>query len=77
MYKLLIVDDEEIEREGLANFIPWEQYGIQLIGTAWNGQDALNQMSAHCPDLVLADIQMPVMDGSAPRRGKNPHLHPG
>lgn len=44
MYKLLIVDDEEIEREGLANFIPWEQYGIQLIGTAWNGQDALNQI---------------------------------
>ena len=37
MYKLLIVDDEEIEREGMAHFIPWEEQGIQLVGTAWNG----------------------------------------
>ena len=32
MYKLLIVDDEEIEREGMAHFIPWEEQGIQLVG---------------------------------------------
>ena len=37
MYKLLIVDDEDVEREGMADFIQWEKYGISLAGTAWNG----------------------------------------
>lgn len=35
MYKLLIVDDEQIEREGMAHFIQWDKYDIQLCGTAW------------------------------------------
>ena len=39
MYKLLIVDDEKIERQGMAELIPWGSYGIELAGTAWNGQD--------------------------------------
>lgn len=63
MYKLLIVDDEEIERVGMAEFIPWSEHGIELIGTAWNGVDALEQMEKECPDIVLTDIKMPVMDG--------------
>ena len=37
MYTLLIVDDEEIEREGMARLIPWEKYGYKLVGTARNG----------------------------------------
>lgn len=63
MYKLLIVDDEEIERIGMAECIPWEQYDIELAGTAWNGVDALRQMEENRPDIVLTDIKMPVMDG--------------
>ena len=36
MYRLLIVDDEDIEREGMAKFIPWEKYGWQgLPGMDW------------------------------------------
>lgn len=63
MYRLLIVDDEEIEREGMACFIPWENYQIQLVGTAWNGVEALEQVRQKQPDIVLTDIKMPVMDG--------------
>lgn len=63
MYKLLIVDDEEIEREGMAQFIPWEKYQIQLVGTAWNGVDGFYQIREKQPDIVLTDIKMPVMDG--------------
>lgn len=63
MFKMLIVDDEEIEREGIAQFIPWNQYEIELIGTAWNGVDALNQIETKKPDIVLTDIKMPVMNG--------------
>ena len=63
MYKLLIVDDEQIEREGMAHFIQWDKYDIQLCGTAWNVADALGKIQKDVPDIVLTDIKMPVMDG--------------
>lgn len=63
MYKLLIVDDEEIEREGMACFIPWKDYEVQLAGTAWNGVEGLEIIREKRPDIVLTDIKMPVMDG--------------
>lgn len=63
MDKLLIVDDEEIEREGIAGLIDWSQYGIEMVGTAWNGLDGLEKMEQLRPDIVLADIKMPGMDG--------------
>lgn len=63
MYRLLIVDDEEIEREGMAQFIPWEKYDVELAGTAWNGADGLEKIRSTRPDIVLTDIKMPVMDG--------------
>lgn len=44
MYRLLIVDDEEIEREGMANFIPWQDYGVELVGTAWNGVEGFEMI---------------------------------
>lgn len=63
MYRLLIVDDEEIEREGMAQFISWEKYGVELVGTAWNGSDGTEKIRSSHPDIVLTDIKMPVMDG--------------
>lgn len=63
MYKLLIVDDEEIEREGMAQCIPWQEYGVNLIGAAWNGVQALEHIRTECPDIILTDIKMPIMDG--------------
>lgn len=61
MYKLLIVDDEQIEREGMAHFIQWDKYDIQLCGTAWNGADALGKIQKDVPDIVLTDIAGYVM----------------
>lgn len=63
MDKLLIVDDEEIEREGIASLIDWTQYGIEMAGTAWNGLDGLEKMKELRPDIVLVDIKMPGMNG--------------
>lgn len=63
MDKLLIVDDEDIEREGIANLIDWEQHEIKMVGTAWNGIDGLEQMERLRPNIVLADIKMPGMNG--------------
>lgn len=41
MEKLLIVDDEEIELDGMAELIDWPSYGYELVGTAINGKRGL------------------------------------
>lgn len=63
MYRLLIVDDEDFEREGMAQLIDWSKYEVEISGTAWNGQDALEKIKECRPDMILTDIKMPVMDG--------------
>lgn len=63
MYKLLIVDDEEIEREGMVHFIPWADYDVDLVGSAWNGVEGYEKIEKLQPDIVLTDIKMPVMNG--------------
>lgn len=63
MYKLLIVDDEEIEREGMARLIDWDKYEIELTGTAWNGVEGFEKIQMEKPDVVLTDIKMPMMNG--------------
>ncbi len=61
--KLLIVDDDEIIREGLVRNIPWENHGFTVVGTARNGQEGLELAREHQPQLILSDIRMPFMDG--------------
>lgn len=63
MYILLIVDDEEIEREGMAQFIPWDSYEIKVVSTARNGAEGLEKIAKFRPDLAIVDIKMPVMNG--------------
>lgn len=63
MYTLLIVDDEEIEREGMAQFIPWDSYEIKVVSTARNGAEGLERIAKFRPDLAIVDIKMPVMNG--------------
>ncbi|MGV2794764.1 response regulator, partial [Clostridium perfringens] len=63
MIKVLIVDDEPKLREGLRTFIDWNEYGYTVVDTAANGNEALEKYQAHLPDLVIADIRMPGMDG--------------
>ena len=63
MYTLLIVDDEEIEREGMAQFIPWDSYEIKVVSTARNGAEGLEKIAKFRPDLAIVYIKMPVMNG--------------
>ena len=63
LYTLLIVDDEEIEREGMAQFIPWDTYGMKVVGMARNGAEGLEKIAKYKPDLAIVDIKMPVMNG--------------
>jgi len=63
MYRLLIVEDEEIIRRGLKSNVPWTKMGFQVVGEAENGKIALDIIPTLNPDVVLTDIRMPVVDG--------------
>lgn len=63
MYKLLIVDDDEVICRGLGSCIPWKEHGIQSVHLAYDGEMALEYVKAEHPDIILADINMPFMDG--------------
>lgn len=63
MYSILLVDDEKTIREYLPRAIPFEEYGFEVKGTAMNGMEAIQKLSTVKPDLILLDVQMPVMDG--------------
>ena len=58
--RVLLVDDNEINREIASEIL--EGVGL-VVKTATNGQEALDQLAVDAVDLVLMDIQMPVMDG--------------
>ncbi|MDF2721990.1 MAG: two-component system response regulator [Paenibacillus sp.] len=61
--KLIIVEDEKKLRISLANNIPWERHGIEIVGLAANGREALQWIESRRPELLLLDIQMPKMNG--------------
>ena len=60
--RLLIVDDQRLMREGLRTLLELEG-GVEIVGEAANGQDALNAYAEFKPDVVLMDIRMPGIDG--------------
>ena len=62
--RVLVVDDQQLIRDGIASMLD-VQTGISVVGTAKNGQDAIEQSIRLAPDVVLMDIHMPVMDGIA------------
>ncbi|MBU3144835.1 response regulator [Clostridium sp. CF012] len=63
MYKVLIIDDEEIIREGLKTVIAWETLGCSVIGEAADGDEGLEMLSSLQPDIVITDIRMPGLNG--------------
>jgi two-component system response regulator YesN len=63
MYQLLIVEDEKWEREGLRDFLDWESMGIGLVCCACDGEEGLRLAELRRPDIIIADIKMPKMNG--------------
>jgi len=62
MIKVLIVDDQEIIRQSLELMLN-SKVTINVVGTANDGRDAVNQVHRVTPDVVLMDIRMPEMGG--------------
>ncbi len=62
MIKVLLVDDHEMIVQGLSTYFDSED-GIKVVGTANNGNQALEMLNKKAIDVVLTDILMPEMDG--------------
>ncbi len=64
IFKVLVVDDEPLARQRLIRLIePLIDYSVCAEGS--NGEEALQQINLHQPDIVLMDVRMPLMDGLA------------
>ncbi|SFA97556.1 two-component system, response regulator YesN [Cohnella sp. OV330] len=63
MYRVLIVDDEPEIRQGLRLKIDAGKLGLELAGEASNGVEALERLEDEAYDIVITDMNMPVMDG--------------
>ena len=59
--KLLIVDDSLVVRKAISKFL--ENYNVKIIGTATDGNSALEMFKKHRPEIVTLDITMPGLDG--------------
>jgi two-component system, NarL family, vancomycin resistance associated response regulator VraR len=71
--RVLVVDDHELTRISLKLALQ-RQADIELVGLASNGREAVELAKRHCPDVIILDLQMPVMDGlSASTQIKSSH----
>lgn len=59
----MLVDDEEMTRDGLKEYVSWAELGMEVVGTAEDGKQALERFAELRPDLLLCDVRMPHMDG--------------
>jgi DNA-binding NarL/FixJ family response regulator len=60
--RVLIVDDHAVVREGLRTFLELQD-GLEVVGEAADGEEALAQSQALAPDVILMDLVMPKLDG--------------
>ena len=61
--RVLAADDEYWSRENLRNLLPWQEYGMEFLEPACDGEEVLERMEQEHPDILLTDINMPFMDG--------------
>lgn len=63
MFKVLIIEDEDIIREGLKFSLDWGKENCQIVGEAANGVEALTKIKELQPDILLLDLNMPLKSG--------------
>ncbi|WP_223069790.1 helix-turn-helix domain-containing protein [Paenibacillus caui] len=63
MWSILLVEDEPFVRRSIRNAIPWEEHGFTIAAEASHGLEAMEQIEAISPDIVISDVFMPYMNG--------------
>ena len=63
MIKVLIIDDEPMQRQGIVRLTPWEDFGAEVIGAAGSGMEGILLAREHRPDVLIVDIKMPGLSG--------------
>ena len=61
--RVLLVDDEIMIREGFKRLFDWAAHDCEVVGEAADGMEALSRIDALCPDIVIMDINIPIMNG--------------
>jgi len=63
MYKVVLIDDEDMIVEGLKRVVDWDTYHCEVVGTASDAQSGAQVIRSLNPDILFTDIKMPNMDG--------------
>lgn len=63
MYKVVLVDDEELIIEGMQKLVDWQSLGCEVAGVAYDGDEALDIVNEVEPHILITDIRMPAMNG--------------
>lgn len=61
--RVLLVDDEIMIREGFKRLFDWEAHDCEVVGEAADGMEALTKIDSLRPDIVIMDINIPIMNG--------------
>lgn len=76
MYRVVLVDDEELELLGIQKLVPWNELQMEVMAACPDGFSALKYLEEHEADLLVSDIRMPIMSGLE-LASKAQKLHPG
>ena len=63
MKKVMLVEDEEFILQGIRCIIDWEEISMTVVSMAHNGREALEMFSREPADIVVTDVEMPLMNG--------------
>ena len=63
MMRVLLVEDEELIREGLRLTTPWEEMDMEVVGEAGDGEEGIEKILDLQPDIVITDVKMPKLGG--------------
>jgi two-component system response regulator YesN len=65
MFKVIIIDDEPMIRQGIRTMINWQEHGCEVCAEAQDGVEGLEKIKEFAPEIIITDIRMPEMDGLA------------
>ena len=63
MIRVYIVEDEKLVRRGIIGLIDWAKYGMEVVGDAGSGEEAIGFLRRESVDLLFSDMEMPGLSG--------------